>query len=502
MFGVSGWHAFGLAIYSIATTLLTICLAARLWGRGQTAPAWSAWGIASNLLWSTLLFLVSIIAARYIQRMDSALLGYAIYGPAGFLLSLARARLRLHAARGRVASGDSPWRKLSSPQLLHGLAYLLLALILFLLAAWMAGRPAIPVLLVPLFVGALLPDLDAPNSLVGRLLPAVSHPLASRLGSKQAWHTPAAGILLALLVAPLSLLLHRALVGSFALFLGYAAHLLLDLLQPQGIMLLWPLNQRRFCFPGAPLRILGGSTGERRLLGGMAIVALVLLLLVGLGPEPAPAPVPALTYEQTLDRYHELRGRYLVFASVQGTWQTSGLRLSGRFEVLSTTGDSYVLLDRYTRRIFTAGQSPQDHVYLNSITLQAGSQVQIKPVEIQVRDQPLSAGLAVLYEMQREPGLVRIYVFGELVVRADPTGGGPEELARVEHRLTNVPRIEAEQQSGHYRLQYLTAADLIGLANTEVQTADLLVVATCSSPPAGPTATPLPLVPGSVEAAP
>jgi membrane-bound metal-dependent hydrolase YbcI (DUF457 family) len=498
MLGVTGWHAFGLAIYSIAATLLTFWLAARLWGRGQTTPAWSPWSIASNLLWSTLLFLASIVAARYIQRLDSALLGYAIYGPGGFLLSLARARLRLHADRSHVAGGRS--RQPGTPQLLHSLANLLLALILFLLASWLAGPPANPVLLIPLFVGALLPDLDAPNSLVGRLLPVVSRPLASRLGHKQAWHTPAAAILLALLVAPLSLLLHGALAGSYALLLGYAAHLLLDLLQPQGIMLLWPLNPRRFCFPRATLQILG-RTGERRLLGGLAVAALVLLLLVGLGPEPPPAPPPALTYEQTLDRYHELRGRYLVFASVQGTWQTSGLRLSGRFEVLSTTGDSYVLLDRYTGRIFTAGHSSQDHIYLESISLQSGSQAQIKPVEIHLENQPLSDGLAVLYEMQREPGLVRIYVFGDLVVTADPVGAGPE-LPPEEHSLTSVPRIQAGQQPGHYRLQYLTAADLIGLASTEVQTADLLVVATYSSPPDGPTATPLPPIPGSVEVTP
>ena len=71
-----------------------------------------------------------------------------------------------------------------------------------------------------------------------------------------------------------------------------------------------------------------------------------------------------------------------------------------------------------------------------------------------------------------------------------------------EHSLTSVPRIQADQQPGHYLLQYVTAAELVDLANTEVQTAELLVIATYSSPPAGPTATPLPLVPGSVEAAP
>jgi inner membrane protein len=498
MLGISGWHAFGLALYSVAITLLTSWLAARVWGRGQSTPIWSPWTIASNLLWSILLFLASIIAARYIQRLDSAVLGYALYATLGFLLSLLQARLQLRAG-DRPAGSRSSWGALSSPGLTHSLTYLLLALILFLLVSWLTGALASAVLLVPLFVGALLPDLDAPNSLAGRLLPAISRPLASRIGPQKAWHTPAAAVVLALLIGPLSLLLHGSLAASLALFLGFAAHLLLDLLQPPGVMLLWPLSQKPFYIPGAALK-LRRATGERRLLGILAVTALILLLIVGLGSAPPSAPVPAPSYDQTLARYRELRGRYLVFASVQGTWQTSGLRISGRFEVLGLTGDSYVLLDRYTRRIFTAGRSGQDHVYLQSIGLQPGSQVQIKPVEIQLKEQPLSAGLAVLYDMQREPGLVHIYAFGDLVTITDPAGGLPE--LPLEHSLTSLPRIEAEQQSRHCRLQYLTAAELIALANTEVETADLLIVATYSSPPAGPTATPLPVMPGNLEAAP
>ena len=498
MLGISGWLGLALALYSIAVTVVAFWLAVRLWGRGETFQIWSPRAVAGNLLWSALLFLASVIAARYIERLDRAWLGCGAYVLGSFLLSLVRARLQLRATPGRTAEGCSTRTWPSTAEVVHNLTYLLVALVLFLLLSWLAGGPANPVLLVPLFIGALLPDLDSPDSLAGRFLPNISRRLAAWLGARQAWHTPAAALLVGILASSLAWFIRGGLAISASLLLGFAAHLLLDLLRPEGVMLVWPFSQNRYRFPGTPLQTTGGLL-ERRLLAVLAGVALVLLLVVGLGPEPPPPPAAIPSYEQTLDRYHELRGRYLVFANVQGTWQTSGLRLSGRFEVLSALDNSYVLLDRYTGKVFTAGRSSQDHVYLDSISLQTGSQVQIKPAEIQVTDQPLSNGLPVLYQMQREPGLEYIFVFGHLVLPADPNDdllGLPQEYS-----LTTVPRIE-EEGPGVYRLQYVTAADLITLAPLEVESAELLIVATYSSPPAGPTVTPLPVLPGTVEAAP
>lgn len=492
LLGISGWLGFGLTVYSLAATLLSFWLAARLWGRGLEVRFWSLWIVAGNLLWSAILFAAGVVAARYIERIDYALVAYAVAALAGFLLSLVRARLRLRAASG---SAPRPRSGLSRAEIVHNASYLLLALVLFFLVSWLAGGPARPILLVPLFIGALLPDLDARDSLAGRLLPAISRPLEAWLGHMQAWHTPAVAVGLAILTLPLALFLGAGLAAWYPLSLGFVAHLLLDLLTPPGIMLLWPLSRARYQVPRAPLQPHGG-TFERRLVAVLAAIALVLLLVVGLGPAPSPPPAPALSYEQTLDRYHGLRGRYLVFAYVQGTWQTSGLRLSGRFEVLNAVESSYVLLDRYSGKVFRGGRSPEDHVYLDSISLQTGSQVQIKPVEIVLQDRPLADGLPVLYEMQREPGLEYIYVFGDVLLPAGTDTGLP-----VDQVLTGVPRIRLGEP-GHYHLQYLPAADLIALAGVEVETANLLVVGTYTSPPAGPTATPLPPPPADGEAAP
>jgi membrane-bound metal-dependent hydrolase YbcI (DUF457 family) len=112
---------------------------------------------------------------------------------------------------------------------LHLVAATLLALAL--------GPPS-PLTLALALVLALLPDIDTPKSLVGRLLQPISITLERRLGHRTITHS-----LLALaLVAGVAYLLFPA--SWVLLTAAYASHLVLDLLiGVQGIMLFWPSSQ-------------------------------------------------------------------------------------------------------------------------------------------------------------------------------------------------------------------------------------------------------------------
>jgi hypothetical protein len=107
-----------------------------------------------------------------------------------------------------------------------------------------------------------------------------------------------------------------------------------------------------------------------------------------------------------------MRGRTLVLADVEGTWQATGRRVSGRFEVLGATDDSFILLDRYSGQVFSAGPSANENLVLNQINLETGLPVQIKAVEVHLEDQTLSNALAAVYQMQREAGLEHIFISG------------------------------------------------------------------------------------------
>jgi hypothetical protein len=228
----------------------------------------------------------------------------------------------------------------------------------------------------------------------------------------------------------------------------------------------------------------------------LAVAAGLLLLVVDLGPAPAPA-APAPTFAQSLDHYYALRGRTLVFADVEGTWQATGRRVRARFEILNAAGESLILLDRYTGQVFSAGRGGEDNVYLNSIRVVQGASASIRPVELHLQGELLGEAASILYQMQQEPGVQHIYVSGDLIL-SPPAAGTPWPL-QADYDQLGLRHIEA-LGDGHFRLSYLTAAELIALAEVPVQTADLVLVATYAQPATGPTATPLPPLPaGEVE---
>lgn len=469
----------GLVAFSVTITLVTnwIVSGFRWPALPRRFSASDVVTVIANLIWILLIFAAGILAARYVERIRSAATGYLVFGLGALLLSLVRGFLYR-----RLQQQQKPrTRRDKQPRLqyvMHHSTYVLFATVLYLSVSWLLDRAVAPILFIPLWIGALLPDLDSQSSVLGRLLPFVSQRLEARVGHRQRWHSLAANAFVALITAPLIPLI--GLQAWFLNLLGFLSHLVLDVLAPEGIPLLWPATDNRYLID---------SPGEHRLTAALAIVGAILFLVVDIG-QLQPPPVPAPSYEQTVERYYELRGRNLVFAYVEGTWQLTGRRMSGRFEILNAAGESFTMLDRYDGKVFTAGRGTVDNLYLNRITLQTGSPVRIKPAEIHLQDQLLAERLPVLYQMQREPGLQHIYVSGDVVIPVVPDGHSPTTV-QVDHAQTSLPRIQAHAPE-HYSFHYLSASEFIELANLRVKTADLVIVATYASPATGPTVTPLP----------
>lgn len=101
---------------------------------------------------------------------------------------------------------------------------------------------------VPVFaaagIGALLPDIDHPGSVVGRRLKLVSIPVSMIFGHRGITHSLIAVVAMAAAIAWQ--------IGSqswiAALAVGYLTHLIGDWLTPSGIPFLWP-NRRKFASP-------------------------------------------------------------------------------------------------------------------------------------------------------------------------------------------------------------------------------------------------------------
>jgi hypothetical protein len=467
----------GLLAFSMAVTLLADWITA-----GFRRPALagrrgvSVTGILSliaNLVWILLVWGASVLAVRYLERLGNPAAGYALYALVAFFFSLVRARLYRRISPERATS--------LARSAVHNLTYLLAASLFYLVLSLLAHWTLDPLLFIPLWVGAFAPELD--RRILGRVRPIVSRWTRADLGPLQEWHSLGANLLVAVITLPLLALI--GLQGWGLISLGFLSHLAVDLFDPRGLMLFWPLSRRRVYLLGfrSP-----GSAGDSRLAGILAVVVLVLFFFVQIGPAPAPA-VGVPSFEQSVQSYYSMRGRNLVFARVEGSWQATGRWMSGTFEILNAVDSSLVLLDRYDGSVFTAGRSAADDLYVSALFLSTGPVALVKPVEVRLRDQPLAEALPTVYQMQREPGLQHIWVSGDVLL------GSPEEAGgrglQVDYAQTLLRKVQAEEP-GHYILRYLTASELIDLASVHVESADLVIVATYATAATGPTVTPLP----------
>ena len=121
-------------------------------------------------------------------------------------------------------------------------------------------------------LGALLPDIDSPNSSLGRWLPFVSVPLERRWGHRTVTHCLLAVGALGVVSSPL--IFYRTTMYS-ALLIGYLSHLLADCGTKSGVPLFHP-HPAQCVLPGnSRYRVTTGSLAEQGLLG-------VLLVLLGL----------------------------------------------------------------------------------------------------------------------------------------------------------------------------------------------------------------------------
>lgn len=89
-------------------------------------------------------------------------------------------------------------------------------------------------------IGSLFPDIDTPTSAVGRKIPLFS----LIAGGHRGWTHSLMGLIL--FSAPLLSVFNTEIALAFAA--GYISHLLLDMLNPAGVRIFWPIPLTlRFC---------------------------------------------------------------------------------------------------------------------------------------------------------------------------------------------------------------------------------------------------------------
>ncbi len=121
-------------------------------------------------------------------------------------------------------------------------------------------------------MAALLPDIDHPESLVGRIFLPLSKFIQRRYGHRTVTHSVFAVIAVSLALSPLLLLGFLLQLGKFptwyaALVVAYSSHIFIDLFNKSGIRLFAPFSQKEYIsFRTHSIRILVSSWQEYVLL--------------------------------------------------------------------------------------------------------------------------------------------------------------------------------------------------------------------------------------------
>lgn len=114
------------------------------------------------------------------------------------------------------------------------------------------GLPLMAVCISSSILGSLVPDIDEPNSIAGKKAKLLSKSFKFIFGHRGIIHTP---LFLGILVGVYWVIgkkyippdyLNYANYAMLSFSVGYISHLFLDMLTPQGIMLLFPLTKYHF----------------------------------------------------------------------------------------------------------------------------------------------------------------------------------------------------------------------------------------------------------------
>nr|WP_281201043.1 metal-dependent hydrolase [Orenia metallireducens] len=119
-----------------------------------------------------------------------------------------------------------------------------------------------------LTLGSILPDIDPPQSTIGRVFFFISNPLNKMCGHRNFTHS------LVLWIAVL-IIGHHFYKPLFWLEIGACSHLLLDTWNLSGVTLFKPLTDRIFVMAGLKYRVKVGSKNE------LAIMFILALMVWG-----------------------------------------------------------------------------------------------------------------------------------------------------------------------------------------------------------------------------
>ena len=321
----------------------------------------------------------------------------------------------------------------------------------------LTGTPLAPAgpMLAAAAAGAALPEVDKPDSVVGRVIRPISAWIHERFGHRGPTHSLLGLALAAAAAAPLAVFARTVWIAFVA---GYASHLLLDMATLEGVPLLWPRPVRHVVPGRDDLRIDQSSPrAERKELALSAIMVAGALALWPLAQTGLTTTLRRAlgTLPETLPEYRRLAGSFEVFltGTLQDRW--TGLTLEGEWPIVGTYGSGYVIhVGDELRLVSEEGGS----LHPLRVALRQGG-----PIHVVVQDWPSVSG-PIRRLLASIDANVEHHITGTLRLA---------QSVSVTHSPTAFPTIQGRES---LTLTFARAQDLAPLADAEVVEGRLQVI--------------------------
>jgi len=300
-------------------------------------------------------------------------------------------------------------------------------------------------------IGALLPDIDTPKSILGRFLRPLAAYIERKAGHRQATHSLLAVLILGLITMPL---MYANLFCWIALFLGYLSHLLIDTVNKSGVPLFYPSSIRAVMPKPEKWRIAVGTKAETIVFIIILIIVFALIPLNQIGLFRALHRMIKDTQSAIAD-YRTWADTHRVYASIKGTFKLSGQPIVSQFEVLGIENqNTLIVYDERADKLYTVGTDNNASIYPQKIHCIKGEPINIITKKISLKYELLSNLIA------------QIPVDGQTFIK----GGVKTAFPLSYHNASDTyPTLKPSQNS--VILQYARKQDFLG---SEVNTVFVL----------------------------
>lgn len=191
--------------------------------------------------------------------------------------------------------------------------------------------------------GSQLPDLDTSSSLVGQVFFPISRWLEERYPHRSVTHSFLATGAVALLSLPLYFYLGWK--AWIALWLGHTIACFSDTFTKQGVQLFWPSPVWAVCGSNPHRRLRTGSPAEYWVLVGATALLVTSIFLQSTGGLVQSASVHLGLRSGAIAAYNQYAGTHHIWANIEGVKEGDRSTVSGRFFILGTEGDEFVVTD-------------------------------------------------------------------------------------------------------------------------------------------------------------